>query len=394
MGQLNRLPNQKRKFDALENDKKHCDGGGLWLIKRKDGGGQWLFRYSIHARRHEIALGGLTKVSLKDARSKATEMRRDVALGNDPKAERRNVKVEAQKSSPTFKAMLDETFEARKRHLKGEGSAGRWDSPLRIHVVPVLGKMHVEEITQNEIKRALAPIWHEKSETARKAMNRLGMVLKHAAATGYDVDLQATMKAKALLGVQTISTTHVPSMDWQEVPAFYKSLDRGTIAQLALRLTILTACRSGEIRFIHADELDGDVWTIPGQRMKGGVEHRVPLSQEALSVIAEAGHFERGGFLFPNRNKGVISDMTMSSYMKRLKLNARPHGFRSSFRTWCAEATDTPREVAETALAHVAGGKVERAYRRTDFLEQRRVLMERWAGHVTGLGGELVRLHG
>lgn len=387
LGQLNRLPNPKRLFDALPAG-KYCDGGGLWLIKRADGGGQWLLRYSIHAQRHEIALGGLTKVSLKDARSMAAELRREVALGNDPKADRRKTKHEAQKTSPTFKAMMDETFEARKRHLKGEGSAGRWDSPLRIHVLPELGKMHVEEITQNDVKHALSPIWHKKSETARKAINRLGMVLKHAAAAGYDVDLQATMKAKALLGVQTISTIHVPSMNWQEVPQFYKSLDKGTIAQLALRLTILTACCSGEVRPIHADELDGDIWTIPGERMKGGKEQRVPLSNEALSVIAEARRFERGGFLFPNRNKGVISDMTMSRYMARLGLDARPHGFRSSFRTWCAEATDTPREVAETALAHVAGGKVERAYRRTDFLEQRRVLMERWAGHVTGSGGE------
>ncbi len=287
---------------------------------------------------------------------------------------------------------MDETFEARRRQLKNGNVTGSWCSPIRIHVLPTMGKMHVEDITQNEIKRTLGPIWHEKMVTARKAINRIGLVMKHSAAAGYDVDLQATEKAKALLGAQTKSVKHVPSMDWREVPAFYESLSDGTINHLALRLTILTACRSGEIRLCHLDEIDGDTWCIPAARMKGGIEHRVPLSKEAQSVIAQARLFERDGFIFPNRNKGVISDMTMSRYMARLGLDARPHGFRSSFRTWCAEATDTPREIAETALAHVSGGKVELAYRRTDYLEQRRVLMERWASHVLGEGGQVLRI--
>ena len=254
MGKLNRLPNGKKQFDALGVG-KYCDGGGLWLVKRADGGGQWMLRYSLYSKRYEIALGGLSKVSLKAARAKAAEVRRDVSVGKDPKAERRKDKLTAQRSGPTLNAMFADTFEARRRQLKDDGKAGRWKTALNLHVLPVIGKMHVEEITQNDIKRTLAPIWHEKRVTARKAINRLGIVLRHAAAAGYDVDLQAVLKAKALLGAQDPSTKHIPAMPWQEVPCFYQSLKAGTICHLALRLTILTACRSGEVRYIQPSEI-------------------------------------------------------------------------------------------------------------------------------------------
>ncbi|MDU8928213.1 site-specific integrase [Alisedimentitalea sp. MJ-SS2] len=171
-------------------------------------------------------------------------------------------------------------------------------------------------------------------------------------------------------------------MDWRDVPGFYASLDEGTVTHLALRLLILTATRSSEIRFCRLDEIEGDTWIVPGERMKAGKEHRIPLSLEAQAIVDQAKPFARDGFLFPSVRKGVISDATMARLMERRGLKARRHGFRSSFRTWCAEATDTPREVAETALAHVVGGAVERAYRRTDYLEQRRELMERWAQRV------------
>ena len=170
------------------------------------------------------------------------------------------------------------------------------------------------------------------------------------------------------------------------MPAFYQSLNQGTITELALRLLILPAVRSAPLRFIHLDQIEGDVWTIPAEAMKGRKDatsdFRVPLSKEALSVIEQAKPFARDGFLFAGVKRGVISDATMSRYMDRRGMVERPHGFRSSFRDWVAEATKTPRDVAETCLGHVAGGKVERAYRRTDFLEQRAVLMERWASVV------------
>jgi len=157
---------------------------------------------------------------------------------------------------------------------------------------------------------------------------------------------------------------------------------------------ILTVVRSTPLRFINEKQIAGDVWTIEGETMKGRrdktPDFRVPLVPEALAVIDEARRHSRNGFLFPSVKKGVISDMTMAMLMQRLEIEARPHGFRSSFRDWVAETTTTPHEVAETAMGHVVGGAVERAYRRTDFLDQRRVLMQRWADHVTGKSGKVI----
>jgi integrase len=375
---------------------KHNDGGGLWLIKRKDGGAQWIYRFSLHGKRPEMGLGSYPSVKLADARRQSARWREVLGEGRNPIKERQRLSRIEAKARPTLEAMSLETFEARKRQLINDGKDGRWSGPLRLHVLPHLGTVPIEEIDQRDIKRALSPIWHDKPETARKAITRLGLVFKHAAAAGLDVDLQATEKAKALLGSQGDTPERIPALDWHEVPAFYKSLNEGTVTQLALRLLILTGLRSKPIRFLHVDHIEGDIITVPAEFMKGPrgkrLEFRLPLSQEAQSVIEEARKFERDGYLFPSVRKGVISDATMSRFMERRGMNERPHGFRSSFRTWCAEATDTPREIAETALAHVSGGKVELAYRRTDYLEQRRMLMERWASHVLGDGGQVLRM--
>jgi integrase len=209
---------------------------------------------------------------------------------------------------------------------------------------------------------------------------------------GLSVDLQATDKARVLLGQSRQRTEHIAALPWPEVPAFYASLTEDSICHLALRLLILTAARSAEVRFARLDEIEGSTWVIPGERMKAGVTHRIPLSEEALAVIAHAARHSRDGFLFPSVRKGVISDATMSRMMERRGMRERPHGFRSSFRDWCAEVTQTPREVAEAALAHLDGSKVERAYRRTDFMDQRRELMERWARFVTDRRADVVPL--
>lgn len=183
----------------------------------------------------------------------------------------------------------------------------------------------------------------------------------------------------------------LPAMPWKEVPAFYQSLSDGTVTHLALRLLILTGVRSGPLRYIHEDQIDGDVWTIPAEAMKGRkdatADFRVPLPTEALAVIDQARRQARGGHMLPSIRKGVISDMTMGMFMQRAKMDYRPHGFRSSLRDWIAETTDTPHEVAETVLGHIVGGAVERAYRRTDYLEQRRDVMEKWGQFVTTVPG-------
>ncbi len=344
-----------------------------------------------------MGLGRLSDVSLKEARLAAERWRVFAREGKDPIKERERQKRAAAREDHTLRSVALEAFEARKAELRGDGKAGRWFSPLELHVLPKIGKVPVEELDQRDIKNALAPIWHEKADTARKAMNRLNITLRHAAAMGLDVDVQATDKAKALLGKSRHEARNIPSMPWQDVPAFYESLSDGTVTQLALRLLILTGLRSKPIRFCRLDQIDGDVWTVPAENMKARkgqeVEFRVPLSGEALKIIEQAKPFERDGYLFPSERRGVISDATMSRMMERRGLEERPHGFRSSFRTWCAEATNTPEQVAEAAMAHVTGSKVERAYRRTDYLEQRRPLMERWADFLVGeSSGQVINL--
>jgi integrase len=365
---------------------KYNDGHGLWLVKRKDGGGQWVLRLAIFGKRREMGLGSTAEVSLKQARETAAKWRAIVRDGKDPIRERETQKLNSRDIAVTLEAMAVEAFDARKSELKGDGKAGRWFSPLAVHVLPRLGRRPVSQLHQNDIRDCLAPIWHDKADAAKKAMTRLGIVMRFAAAKGHEVDLQATAKAKELLGKSRYEAGHIASLQWQEVPAFYMSLNELSVTHLALRLLILTGVRSLPIRAMTIDQIDGDCWTIPAHLMKGTKgktqQFRVPLSSEVLKIINQARPFARNGLLFAAPRGGMMSDATMSRLMERRGMEARPHGFRSSLRVWLSEATDAPFEIAEAMLSHTVGSSVTRAYQRSDFLEQRRVLLERWAEHV------------
>ena len=371
----------KLKALQIKNAKpgtKHGDGGGLQLHVRHDGNRAWVFRYTLFGRRREMGLGSCTYVTLQQARQFADEARAMVRVGKDPIKEKR-----VQSQQHTLTDVTSSAFEARKSQLKNDGEAGKWLSPLQTHILPKLGKTPVSEISQHDIVSVLKPIWHTKHSAARKALGRLNIVLKHAAALDIDVDIQAVPKSRALLGKQKFEVKHIPSVPWPEVPTFYASLGDGP-ANLCLKLVILTAARSGEARGLNLGEIDGGIWTIPGARTKSGKEHRIPLSPAALEVIEQAKVFEHNGTLFPGRKGQPISDVTMIQIMKRKDMVERPHGFRSSFRTWLAEATDTPREIAEVCLAHRSGSDVELSYRRTDYIDQRRELMAKWGAYVCG----------
>ena len=375
---------------------KHCDGAGLWLVRRDDGGAQWVLRVTVHGRRREMGLGGYPALGLADARKVAERWRNVASAGRDPVKEREAEERAARRENISLAVLTADALESRKAELKGDGTAGRWLSPLTLHVLPKLGRVPVTDLDQRDIRDTLAPLWHVKADTARKALNRLSIVLRHAAALGLDVDLQATDKARELLGKSRHVATNIPAMAWADVPGFYASLEEPTQTHLALRLLMLTGLRSTPLRTLRLDQIEGDVWTVPAESMKGrkGATEafRVPLSREALRIIDLACPHARNGFLFANARQGVISDMTLSRHMERRGLDARPHGFRTSLRTWLAETTDAPHEVAETMLGHVTDSSVVRAYRRTDFLEQRRALVERWADHVTGGAGQVVKL--
>ena len=365
-------------------------------MKQPAGSGQWVVRFTVHGRRREMGLGPYPDISLKVAREMASDARQMAKRGVDPIARREAEKREAERNLHLLGDVARDAFEARKAELKGDGKAGRWFSPLELHILPKLGKVPVSEVDQISVRDALAPIWHTKAETARKAANRLNIVLKHAAALGLTVDIQAVEKARALLGKQRHEAKNIPSMPWQDVPAFYESLSNG-VTELALRLLILTGVRSAPIRFAAPEQFDLDarIWTVPAEHMKGQKgatgDFRVPLSDEAATVVNEA--LRHGGaVLFPGVRGKPISDMTMSKHMRDRGMSARPHGFRSSLRTW-AEETGQPFEVAETALGHVVGNQVERAYQRSDLIERRSPFMAAWADHVTGKGGaDVVRI--
>lgn len=393
MGAINRL---SALAVAKMNTGKYCDGAGLYLIKKSERSGKWVYIFTLHGRKREMGLGTYPAISLKAAREDVEKWRTLVRQHIDPINERKRQEREAARNLHLLEDIAKSAFESRKAELKGDGENGRWFSPLELHILPKLGKIPVAEIHQNDIRDTLTPIWHSKAATADKALGRLAICLRHAAALGLDVDLQATDKARALLGKQRHTVKHIPAMPWQEVPAFYGSLQDGSITHLAIRLLILTGVRSRPLRFIQENQIKDDIWTIPSEAMKGEEgktsDFRVPLSKEAIKVIDEARRHARDGLLLPSIRKGVISDMTMSNFMERAGMEYRPHGFRSSLRDWIAETTTTPHDIAETVLAHTVGNKVERSYRRTDFLEQRRLLMENWANHVTGQGGQVLKL--
>lgn len=377
---------------------KHLDGDGLLFVKREDGGAQWVLRYTLYSRRHDMGLGAYPEVSLAEARRKADEARAKARNNIDPIKDRERERREMVQNLYILNDIAADAFESRKHELRDDGAAGRWFSPLRIHVLPKLGKMPVAEITQIEIRDTFAKLWHEKPDTARKAMTRLNICMKHAAALGLNVDLKAIDMAKALLGKRMHETKHIPSMPWEEVPAFYARLNSGALSELALKLLILTGVRSKPIRYMHESQIDGRVWTIPAVRVKGQkgktAPFRVPLSEEAMDVLEQARPLSRDGFLFPGLNKGVMSDMAMLNTLDRMNVVARPHGFRSSLRIWLSEVAEAQFEIAETVLTHSVGNTVSRSYTRDfDHLEKRRVLMERWAQFVTGQStGAVVQL--
>ena len=211
------------------------DGGGLWLHKREDSGAQWFLRVTIYGRRREMGLGPYPPVSLAEARRAAEGARALVRAGVDPIKDRDRQRREAVRNLHILADVAQDAFEARKAELKGDGAAGRWFSPIELQVLPKLGKVPVAEIDQVDIRDTLAPIWHTKAETADKAFGRLAIIMRHAAALGLPVDLQATGKARALLGKPRHIAKHIPAMDWRDVPGFYVSLDDGSVTQQAQR---------------------------------------------------------------------------------------------------------------------------------------------------------------
>lgn len=337
-----------------------------------------MLRLVVAGKRREMGLGRWPDVSIAEARERAASARRTLRDGKDPIVDRERLAQSIDRL--TLAAASEGCFNARKAELKNDGKSGRWYSPLKVHVLPRYGNTAIEDVDQHLLVKLLEPLWHTKSVTAGKIMSRMNLILKHAAALGLDVDLQATMKARALLGKPRHTVQHIPAQPYSEAPAFYQWLSTKPFQScLALRFLILTATRTSEIRFARFDEIDGDIWIIPPERTKTGAEHRVPLPSEALHVLERVRTAPEQELLFPSPTGKPMSDATMSRFMEREGYCARPHGFRATFRTWVEEQTNTEYEVKETALGHKVDKGVVGAYQRSDRLEKRRNLMETWA---------------
>jgi len=324
-----------------------------------------------------MGLGRWPDVSISEAREMAGAARSQLRNGNDPIVERDKLRRVA--NGTTVADVIAGCFEARKAELKNDGTAGRWLSPLNVHIIPKIGKLPIEQLDQHELKAVMEPIWHDKPEAAAKALSRVNLAIKHAAALGLEVDMQAVSKAKALLGRQRHVVRHIPSMPYSEVPRFYQWLiSQSAVSALALRFLILTAARTSEVRLATFDEIDGDIWNLSGDRTKTGREHRIPLTKEVVKVVQQAREISENDYLFSSYRGKPMSDATMSKLMKEHGYKARPHGFRSSFRVWAEEKTDAAFEVKEACLGHVVDAGVVGAYQRSDRIDKRQILYSGW----------------
>jgi integrase len=376
---------------AIKKPGYHADGGGLYLQITASGARSWIFRYSSSGRRHEMGLGSYPDVTLKAARDKAAEMRILRAAGRDPLQVRR-AERQQRAGSVTFAEAADAYIAAHEPSWRNPKHRQQWTNTLATYVLPSLGSVAVADIDTSHVTMVLEPIWLAKTETATRVRQRVEAILDWAAARGLRTgENPARWRGhldKLLARPTRVRTVqHHPALPYAELPAFMLELaGQKGVAARALTLCILTAARTGEVIGARWSEIDGDVWTIPGTRMKSGREHRVPLSLPAQQIIEElrALSADADGFVFPGgRNGTPLSNMAMAAVLKRMgRGGITAHGFRSCFRDWARESTNFPREVAETALAHILKDKVEAAYARGDLLDKRRELMAAWASYA------------
>ena len=380
------------RFAATVTKKgRHGDGNGLYLVVKDSGAKSWVLRTVVRGRRCDIGLGGYPLVSLAEARAAAFEGRKLARAGGDPLALKRRPDI------PIFEDAARTVIGIHKPTWRDGGkSAGQWEASLRQHAFPRLGSRRVDTITTADVMSVLLPIWTEKAETARRVRQRIGTIMKWAVAQGFRDDNPAGDAIAAALPRTNGARKHFRAIHYSQVGDVIRVV-RGSQASLAARLAfeflVLSAGRSGEVRGATWSEIDLDTatWTIPGERMKGGREHRVPLSGRALAVLGEARELDDGsGLVFPApAGRKPMSDSTLSKLLRELGIDAVPHGFRATFRDWCSESAHAPREVAEACLAHVVKG-VEGAYARSDLLDRRRKLMTRWAAYLASDAGDTV----
>jgi len=369
---------------------------GLGLNVNTGGSRSWVFRARVAGVRRDMGLGGYPDVTLAQARELARVARAKIRAGVDPIEEARAARsalIAARMSAVSFSKATEQYLEAHEAGWSNPKHRQQWENTLITYAGPKIGQMLVRDIELPHVLSVLEPIWREKTETASRLRGRMESVLDWASARGYRSGPNpARWKGhldKLLPAPGRIAKTdHHRSLPHEDMPAFFAALRQqdGSGAR-ALEFTILTAARSGEARGATWEEFDltAGKWVIPAGRMKAKKEHRVALSAQAVALLKAQQELRVSDFVFPSpKEDGMLSDMTLTAVLRRMKVDAVPHGFRSTFRNWTAETTNYPREIAELALAHTVGSEVERAYMRSDLFEKRRALMQDWADFVSG----------
>ena len=354
----------------------------------------WVLRVSINGRRRDIGCGGYPEVGLSEARDRARKLRTTVFEGRDPLDEKRAARsaiAAAAVKSMTFKKATEDYIKQHAPSWRGAKSEGQWSSSLETYAYPVIRHLDVGHIQTGHVVEVLKPIWNTKTETASRVRGRIESIIAYAdKVAGRERLNPARWKGHldALLPKpsKVARVEHHAALPIDQMHDFMVRL-RAVEGQgaRALEFAILTAARSGEVRGATWKEIDlqGAVWTIPGKRMKAEREHRVPLSQPAVELLRAQGQGKPDELVFKGAKPGQpLSDMTLTAVLRRMEVAATAHGMRSSFRDWAAERTHYPHEVAEMALAHSVGSKVEAAYRRGDLFEKRRMLMADWATFI------------
>ncbi len=369
---------------------RHGDGNGLYLVVDPSGARRWIVRVVVKGQKNknggplrtDFGLGGADVVSLHQARERALEYRRMAKQGLHPR-------FHAPREIPTFEEVAGQVHIDRMPTWKNEKHGQQWINTLRSYAFPKIGRMPIDGIGQPEVLMCLSPIWTEKHETARRLAQRIKVVLDVAKSKGFregENPVTAIREGQVLPKVRA-KVKHHSAMRWQDVPEFYADLSkRRSMAAKALMFTCLTGSRTGEVLGMRWAELDFDekVWTCPEARMKTGEEHRVPLTAEMLSIVEPLRALGSEIVFEGQKRHKPLSNMAMLMQLRRMGLESvTVHGFRSTFRDWASEAANVPREIAEMSLSHRVGSDVERAYARSDLLDKRRDLMERWSQVVT-----------
>ena len=373
-------------------------GPTLYLRIAPGGSKSWVQRLTIHGKRHDMGLGGYPQVNLASARKLAFQNRELAWAGGDPLALKRKAKI------PTFREAAEKTYLANRARWRSQKTVKNWEQGMHKHVLPVIGELRVDRIGREDVLRILTPIWTTTPEVARKQRNRIRTVLSWCQAHGFIEHNVAGEMIDGALPAMPAVKAHYRALHYRDVPAALETIETSgasLAAKLCFKFLVLTATRSGEARGAAWLEIDFEAleWCIPGSRMKTGEVHRVPLSDATVAVLEQAEMLRDGSdLIFPSStNPGTpLSNMTLTKVLRTTGLaeKATVHGFRSSFRDWAGECTNTAHAVMELSLAHAVGSAVEQAYARSDLLAKRRRLMEQWAAFVTESSAGVVPLHG